>query len=112
MLGMSDARTEALFSYVGCDARVPMDHPLPIRHIVNDAREALRDCRQPRASEELIGERVHTFAYPFGGVDDAAAACVRDSGFACACTTNLGRASIQTDPMRLPSRRSRQLGGR
>src|SRR5437879_8960476 len=32
-----DARTEALFSYVSCEARVPMDHPLrAIRKIVNE----------------------------------------------------------------------------
>jgi hypothetical protein len=30
-----DARTEALFNYVSCEARVPMDHPLrAIRKIV------------------------------------------------------------------------------
>jgi transposase len=33
-----DLRTEALFSYVSCEARVPSDHPLrPIRAIVNQA---------------------------------------------------------------------------
>src|SRR5207244_340697 len=37
-----DARTEALFSYVSCEARVPMDHPLrAIRKIVNAALTAL-----------------------------------------------------------------------
>ena len=37
-----DARTEALFSYVSCEARVPMDHPLRvIRRIVNAALTAL-----------------------------------------------------------------------
>ena len=37
-----DARTEALFSYVSCEARVPMDHPLrAIRNIVNEALTAL-----------------------------------------------------------------------
>jgi transposase len=37
-----DAKTEALFSYVSCEARVPLDHPLrPIRRIVNEALEAL-----------------------------------------------------------------------
>jgi transposase len=33
-----DVRTDALFSYVGCEARVPRDHPLrPIRAIVDEA---------------------------------------------------------------------------
>jgi transposase len=37
-----DARTEALFSYVSCDARVPRDHPLrAIRNIVNEALATL-----------------------------------------------------------------------
>jgi transposase len=37
-----DAKTEALFSYVSCEARVPLGHPLrPIRKIVNQALEAL-----------------------------------------------------------------------
>ena len=37
-----DARTEALFSYVSCEARVPADHPLrAIREIVNEALAAL-----------------------------------------------------------------------
>jgi len=37
-----DARTEALFSYVSCEARVPEDHPLrAIRNIVNEALAAL-----------------------------------------------------------------------
>src|SRR5438105_7927767 len=37
-----DARTEALFSYVSCERRVPMDHPLrAIRKIVNEALTAL-----------------------------------------------------------------------
>ena len=37
-----DAKTEALFSYVSCERRVPMDHPLrAIRKIVNAALTAL-----------------------------------------------------------------------
>jgi len=37
-----DAKTEALFSYVSCEARVPLDHPLrPIRKIVDEALGAL-----------------------------------------------------------------------
>lgn len=37
-----DVRTEGLFSYVSCEARVPSDHPLrPIRAIVDEALEVL-----------------------------------------------------------------------
>lgn len=38
----SDDRTEGLFSYVSCEARVPLDHPLRrIRAIVDEALEVL-----------------------------------------------------------------------
>ncbi len=37
-----DARSDTLFSYVSCEARVPKDHPLrPIRQIVDEALAAL-----------------------------------------------------------------------
>src|SRR5690349_7018170 len=37
-----DARSDALFSYVSCETRVPKDHPLrPIRQIVDEALRAL-----------------------------------------------------------------------
>ena len=38
----SDDRSEGLFSYVSCEARVPADHPLrAIRAIVDEALEVL-----------------------------------------------------------------------
>ncbi len=38
----SDERSEGLFSYVSCEARVPADHPLrPIRAIVDEALDVL-----------------------------------------------------------------------
>ena len=37
-----DVRSEALFSYLSCEARVPPDHPLrPIRKVVDQALRAL-----------------------------------------------------------------------
>src|ERR1700755_3073867 len=37
-----DLRSEALFSYLSCEARVPLDHPLrPIQKIVDEALSAL-----------------------------------------------------------------------
>jgi transposase len=37
-----DVRSEALFSYVSCEARVPSDHPLrPIQKIVDEVQGAL-----------------------------------------------------------------------
>src|SRR5277367_4131936 len=38
----TDGRTDQLFSYVGCEARVPVDHPLrAIRMIVDEALKVL-----------------------------------------------------------------------
>ena len=54
------------------------------------------------ACEELIGEPIHAFAYPYGEFDAAAVACVRDAGFACACTTRERAVSPKSDPMILP----------
>src|SRR5262249_2856127 len=55
-----------------------------------------------RACEELIGAPVHTFAYPFGDFDDTAIAWVRGSGVTCACTTQLGKGSMPSHPLRVP----------
>jgi transposase len=42
MMRGSDVRTESLFSYVSCEARVPTGHPLrPIRTIVDQALEVI-----------------------------------------------------------------------
>jgi peptidoglycan/xylan/chitin deacetylase (PgdA/CDA1 family) len=54
------------------------------------------------ACEELVGEQVHAFSYPYGQCDDLVIACVRDAGFACACTSRGGTVSTKSDPMLLP----------
>ena len=50
-----DAKSDALFSYVSCEARVPKDHPLrPIRRIVDEALAALSpEFEQLYAKEPL-----------------------------------------------------------
>ena len=41
-MGGGDCRSEGLFSYVSCEARVPADHPLrAIRAIVEEALEVM-----------------------------------------------------------------------
>ena len=75
-------------------------HPaLPLLDEVNQRTE-IEGSRT--ACEELIGEPIYTFAYPFGDFDNGVAACVRDCGFACACTTVPGRVSMRSDPVLLP----------
>jgi peptidoglycan/xylan/chitin deacetylase (PgdA/CDA1 family) len=74
-----------------------------------DQRSEIEGSRA--ACEELIGEPIHTFAYPFGDFDDATAVRVRDAGFACACTTVPGRVSMRSDPMLLPRFAARNWAG-
>lgn len=74
----------------------------PALSLLDEANQRSEIEGSRAACEELIGEPIHTFAYPFGDFDDATAACVRDSGFACACTTVPGRVSMRSDPMLLP----------
>jgi peptidoglycan/xylan/chitin deacetylase (PgdA/CDA1 family) len=74
----------------------------PALSLLDEANQRSEIEGSRAACEELIGQPIHTFAYPFGDFDDAVAARVRDSGFACACTTLPRRVSMQSDSMLLP----------
>ena len=74
----------------------------PALSLLDEANQRFEIEGSRAACEELIGEPIHTFAYPFGNFDDITTAYVRDSGFACACTTVPGRVSMRSDPMLLP----------
>jgi len=74
----------------------------PALSMLDEAKQRCEIEGSRIACEDLIGEPIHTFAYPFGDFDEASVSCVRDVGFACACTTQGGRVSRQSDPMRLP----------
>ena len=74
----------------------------PALSLLGEADQRSEIAGSRAACEDLIGEPIHTFAYPFGDFNDTSAACVRDAGFACACATHPGRVSKQSDPMRLP----------
>jgi peptidoglycan/xylan/chitin deacetylase (PgdA/CDA1 family) len=77
-----------------------MTHPtLPL---LDEADQRCEIEGSRAACEELIGEPIHTFAYPFGDFDDVTVTCVRGCGFACACTTVQARLSPRSDPMLLP----------
>ncbi len=57
--------------------------------------------------QQLSGQPVSHFAYPFGGkdaFDDDTVDAVRSAGFESACTTIPGNASSKSDPFRLPRR--------
>lgn len=58
-----------------------------------------------RTLEELLGRRVESFSYPFGGPNDfdrTTVELVREAGFACACTTAARPARPGADRFRLP----------
>lgn len=58
-----------------------------------------------RALETLLGRRVNTFAYPFGGSLDVGgnvAAVALAEGVTVACTTEPGSVRRDTDPLRIP----------
>lgn len=57
------------------------------------------------AIEEMIGQRVHHFAYPFGGKDDYSAATVsivQESGFTSSCSTIPEVIKSESDVYQLP----------
>ncbi|MDF3833276.1 polysaccharide deacetylase family protein [Cupriavidus basilensis] len=64
------------------------------------ARDEIEGCRQEL--EDMLGEPVRHFCYPFGEYDKAIVDQVREAGFHTAVTTNRGRASAGHDLFRLP----------
>ena len=61
-----------------------------------EVRESKRSC------EALVGGPVDGFAYPFGDHDEASVACVREAGFAFACSTEDGVLTDRSERWRLP----------
>jgi peptidoglycan/xylan/chitin deacetylase (PgdA/CDA1 family) len=74
----------------------------PVLPGLDEARQRAEVENSRAACEELIGELIQTFAYPYGQCDHATADYVRDAGFACACTSRRGTVSPKDDPMVLP----------
>lgn len=52
--------------------------------------------------EDLTGQPVASFSYPFGSHNDLVVELARQSGFSTATTTIKGRATATSDPLRLP----------
>ena len=61
-----------------------------------EVRESKRSC------EALVDGPVDGFAYPFGDHDEASVACVREAGFAFACSTDDGVLTDRSERWRLP----------
>lgn len=54
-----------------------------------------------RALEDVLGQSVHSFAYPYGQWDDRSEAAVKEAGYAAACTTRTGWALRDGDRYRI-----------
>jgi peptidoglycan/xylan/chitin deacetylase (PgdA/CDA1 family) len=74
----------------------------PVLTFLDEAGQRSEIENSRHICEALIGQPIHAFAYPFGELDATSAACVREAGFACACTTQPKRVSIRNDLMYLP----------
>lgn len=81
-----------------------LTHPILTRVQDEDAREEIR--RSKAELEDIIGERVKTFAYPNGRPHKDYAAqhveLVREAGYCAACSTAWGRASSDSDLFQVP----------
>ncbi|MBE0547620.1 MAG: polysaccharide deacetylase family protein [Rubrivivax sp.] len=67
-----------------------------------DPQAQLREAVASKSDlEDLLGTEVHSFAYPYGAVDAACAAAVREAGYRSACTTDPGWMLRDGDPFRL-----------
>lgn len=77
-----------------------------------DEAEARRQIAGSKAElEDMTGQPVTAFSYPFGSHNDLVAEIVRESGFLTATTTKKGKANAGHDPMRLPRMTVRRSDG-
>jgi peptidoglycan/xylan/chitin deacetylase (PgdA/CDA1 family) len=65
-----------------------------------EAWRQIADCR--RELEDLSGERVEAFSYPYGSFNAVTGALARKAGFTSAVTTVKKRAAATDDPLFLP----------
>lgn len=68
---------------------------------VDDARLAQELADSRNALEDMLGNAVRSFAYPYGAWDPRCAGAVKQAGYTGACTTRTGWALRDRDPYRL-----------
>lgn len=61
--------------------------------------DQIRGCREDL--EQILGEAVTSFAYPYGSHTDQVVAATRDAGYQVACTTHAGPAFVDGDLFKL-----------
>jgi peptidoglycan/xylan/chitin deacetylase (PgdA/CDA1 family) len=75
-------------------------HPILVELPLQEQQEELR--RSKATLEEILGSPVTSFAYPYGDCDTNLISCVREAGFARACTTVAEMVTDGADPFQLP----------
>ena len=75
-------------------------HPLLPALSVSQQQDEIQ--RSKSTLEEMIGQRVTSFAYPYGNYKRDAVAIVRETGFNCACSTIVDSVWRRSDPFQLP----------
>lgn len=71
-------------------------------HQLNEVKQRQEICESKRILEQTYDFQCHSFAYPFGYYDESSVALVRECGYRCAVTTDVGIEPIERqDPMLL-----------
>ncbi|MGQ2981149.1 MAG: polysaccharide deacetylase family protein, partial [Polaromonas sp.] len=74
-----------------------------VRLLQSDAATALREMTQDKAAlENLLGQPVRHFCYPYGEYAPAHVAMAREAGFETVTTTRRGRSAVGGDLLELP----------
>jgi peptidoglycan/xylan/chitin deacetylase (PgdA/CDA1 family) len=77
-----------------------LTHPYLTRLPPEDAWREIAQCREEL--QQLVGEEVYSFCYPYGDFDEQVVRMVQESGYRTACTVRKGLARLQDDPFTLP----------
>jgi peptidoglycan/xylan/chitin deacetylase (PgdA/CDA1 family) len=75
-------------------------HPLLPALSVSQQQDEIQ--RSKSTLEEMIGQRVTSFAYPYGNYKRDAVTIARETEFDCACSTIVGPVWRRSDPFQLP----------
>jgi peptidoglycan/xylan/chitin deacetylase (PgdA/CDA1 family) len=80
---------------------------------LDPARQSEEIAGGRRELEEVVGQPVQSFAYPYGyagSFTETTARIVRDAGYARACTTITGKAGARVDPFWMPRHQVQDWG--
>ncbi|QND51884.1 polysaccharide deacetylase family protein [Phyllobacterium sp. 628] len=76
---------------------------------LSEARRQITDVRQ--ALQDMTGEAVDAFCYPYGDLSPEVRQMVEDAGYTSATTTRRGKAQYQDDMLLLPRKIIRRTDG-